>query len=424
MKINEKQYSKGVECGIIDTKKFKTDYFCLSYTLPMTEYNISAASVLAFVISRGTQKHKTLLDINRHLVSLYDADTSVYVSKSAGGLTFRISAAMLDSVYATDGCDVFGGTLDFIREILFAPLAVDGELNDEYTASEKKRAYDRIDAEINNKDRFALQRANALAYADTPFALSENGTKQCIDGITPSSLYEMLTFITTGCPAQAVFAGNYTEQKAHSLDKFLYEIAQKNNGARLSQTENKLPCFDKAVAVAEEVAAKQGRMVLNFDIGKRAYTDAAPMIFDEIFGASPVSRLFANVRERMSLCYYCASSYIMPLGAVIIRSGLDKDNAPKAKEEIQRQIKLLSEPENITDEELDTAKISRISVYKALSDSTSRYADWYLSRRLMGAPADIEQMISAINAVTKEDVAAVAKNMRLRLDYFLDGKED
>ncbi len=423
MKITEKEYGGSVRLGIIDTKKFKTDYFSLCYTLPLTKYNISVASVLALVMSRGTEKHKTLLDINRHLVSLYDADVSAYVSKTASGLTFRISASMLDSVYATDGCDVFGGTLDFIKEMLFCPLASDGKMDGDYTESEKKRALDRIKAEINNKDRFALTRASALAYEGTPLALSENGSEDEIQAITPEKLYEMLHYITEKCPVHAVFAGNYTESKALVLDAFLGLLAGESKASLSEMQHLEAPCFDEPKEICEQVHAKQGRMVLNYSIPNRLPTDAAPMLFDEIFGASPVSRLFMNVRERLSLCYYCMSSYVMPLGRITVRSGLDKNNRGKAIEEIDRQIKLLSSPENISDEELEMAKMSRVSVYKALGDSGSRYADWYISRALMGAPADVDEMIDAINSVTKENIAEVARDMRLQLSYFLDGNE-
>ncbi len=424
MNITEKEYSLGARVGIIDTKKFKSDYFCISYTLPMTEYNISAATVLALVMSRGTEKHKTVLDINRHLVTLYDVDLCTYVSKTASALTLRISASMLDSAYADDKTDVFSGTLDFINELLFYPLAAGGEMSAAYTESEKKRALDRIKAEINNKDKLALKRANAIAYEGTPYALSENGTPECIESLTPKKLFDMLSFIVRQCPAYAVFAGNLTEQKQAALDAFMARLADKNRGAEFFEGETALLTAEMPKAVVEQVCAKQGRMVLNYRIEKRSPLDAAPMVFDEIFGASPVSRLFMNVRERLSLCYYCASSYNMPLGTFTVRSGLDRDKSEAAKAEIARQIELLSSPENISDEELEMAKLSRISVYKALSDSTSRYADWVLSRRLMGAPADTEQMIAAINSVTKEDVSLVARRMRLALDYFLDGREE
>ena len=423
MKITEKDFGINARLGIIDTKKFKTDYFSLCYTLPMTEYNISLASVLALVLSRGTAKHSTLLDINRHLVSLYDADLSAYISKTASGLTFRISAGMMDSSYASDGCDVFGGTLDFIREMLLEPLAKNGEMDAKYTDSEKKRALDRIRAEINNKDRYASIRATALAYEGTPLALSENGSEAVIESITPKALYQMLGYITKECPLRAVFVGNYTAKKEETANKLLTELSSINTASLHDACRYEATCFDTVRNVCEQVYAKQGRMVLNYSISKRDPSDASPMIFDEIFGSSPVSRLFMNVRERLSLCYYCASSYVMPLGRITVRSGLDEKNKEKAIREIERQIELLSDASNISEDELEMAKLSRVSVYKSLSDSTSRYADWYLSRALLGAPCDVKRMIDAINAVTADDVAVVAREMKLQLSYFLEGIE-
>ena len=164
-------------------------------------------------------------------------------------------------------------------------------------------------------------------------------------------------------------------------------------------------------------------MVLTYLVPKTEKGDMSLSVFTEIFGASPVSRLFANVRERLSLCYYCSATAIKEASLLIVRSGLDGENRALAISEIQRQLDDLSCPENIGDDEMDAAKASLLSMLKTLTDSTLAYSMWYVRRRLGGADTDLSGAMKAIEAVTKEDVARIAKGAKLQLSYFLEGTE-
>lgn len=424
MKIIEKGYGKSVTLGIIDTKKFKNDYFSLCYDIPVNEENIANANVLAGVLGRGTSVHGTLGEMNRHLASLYDAGVYTTAENAAGGrFTFRISADVLDSSLTPDNCDVFGGTLDFIDEMLFSPLVKNGEMSADYTESEKRKALDRIKAEKDNKDTYALIRAKRIAYEGTPLALSGKGTPESISAVTPLSVFEMLKYITERCRVYAVFAGNYTDEKAGQLDKFLAMLARKSENNELLETgAYTAPGSGKATDVVESIQAKQGRMVLNFSYDAKK-DSLAPVVFNYIFGASPVSRLFMNVRERLSLCYYCSSGCDTAINRITVRSGIDMANRQKAIDEIMRQIALLSEPENISEYELEVTKKACISAYKEISDNIIRYGDMYISRTLREECKDIDELIERVKRVSSSDVSAIARSMALELSYFLDGTE-
>lgn len=426
MKIIEKVYKNGITSAVIDTKKFKKNYFSLTYTLPMTESNASNASALAATLERGCEKYPTVTLMNRHLCALYDASVGVYVSSCVNALLFRVVVNIIDGKYALEkDFDLFYESLEFVKEMLFSPLTDGAELNPAYVESEKKRLSDIIKADINNKDRYAVKRCSEIAYEGTPLAIGTRGSLDSVSAVTPRSAYEMLKYITEKCACYAVFSGDFTEDKERALDKFLSELSREREGKDLLSVDigATLPSFDKTKEVIEPVSAKQGRMVLSYSYESDGKSDVAPMLFDEIFGASPVSRLFMNVRERLSLCYYCASGANIMLSRMLVRSGLDFEKRDEAMAEIKRQIGLLSEAKNISDEELMMAKKSRISTYAALKDSCSQYADWYVMRRIAGYETDVDAIISAIEAVSAEDVARIARSLKLEVSYFLNGTE-
>ena len=426
MKINEKQYGNGISLGVIDTKKFKTGYFSLTYVLPMNEYNASHGSVLANVLERGCKKYPGVREINRKLCEIYDASVSVSSLGCSNLIAFKIGVEFLDSRYVLDGdVDVFGESLDFIKEMLFNPLEINGELDSSYVASEKNRVSDAIRAEINNKDRLAIKRCTEIAYEGTPLAVPRKGTLEGVEAATPGSLYAFLKYITEKCKLLAVFSGDMTERRAKRLDGFLAQLSDMRDGTAIDEVSSdfEVPLFESAKEVVETTVAKQGRMVLNYSYGKVSKDDEAPGVFVEIFGASPVSRLFMNVRERLSLCYYCSAAVLLSTARVTVNSGLDIENREKAIAEIQRQIELLSSEENISDEELMMAKLSRVSNYTELKDSCSRYAEWYIVRRITENSCDVDAIIERTNAVTKTDVAKIARSLKLQVSYFLKGEQ-
>ena len=113
----------------------------------------------------------------------------------------------------------------------------------------------------------------------------------------------------------------------------------------------------------------------------------------------------------------------MALSRIIVRSGIDIANRDKAVAEIDRQLTLLSDSANISTQELATAKKSLICSYRSMQDNVPMYCEWYIRRRLIGEQTDVEQCIEQINSVSENDVAAVARSVRLQLSYFLDGTD-
>lgn len=429
MEIKQVEFGGGVSLGVINTDKFKNNWFSLSFALPRTPENIANVGVLANVLKRGTQKHRTMKEIERYLCSLYDLSVDITDVTVDYDLIFKIQVGFIDDAFVPLGerVNVFEGAIEFVKELLFEPLAENGEFSKDYTESEKKHRIDKIKAEINNKDVYAFKRCNEIACEGTPLAYNGNGTIDTVSAVTPKSVYGTLQYAVGHCRAEAVFAGNYTESKEEVLKEFLSTLAAKREGKALSpRTERvSLKAFDKTKEVTEQIDAKQGRMVLSFSIPKSDdRADMSVAVFNEIFGGSPVSRLFTNVRERLSLCYYCSSMAEKSTWRVIVRSGIDIENRQKAIDEISRQLGLLSNPENISDEELESTKISILSSYDAMSDSLPNLVSWYMRMRWYGLDTDIEAIKERVRAVTSADVADIARGTKMQVSYFLDGKEE
>lgn len=80
----------------------------------------------------------------------------------------------------------------------------------------------------------------------------------------------------------------------------------------------------------------------------------AARLMNALFGGTPHSMLFRSVREKLSLCYYCASSYDYIKGVMLVDSGVEAAKADEAQAEILRQLDLLRQGAFI-DEDLEAA---------------------------------------------------------------------
>ena len=426
MKIDIKDFGSGVELGIVRTEKFKTNYFVLSFVLPRTKETVANVKVLSNVLSRGTENYPTMRDISIRLSDLYDVSVNIFSQGIDSVLVFKVSVGFIDDRFIpdTDGVNVCEGAIDFIRELLFRPLLENGSFKSEYVESERARCIDRINAEKNNKDSYAYTRAMSFACEGTPLQYNSNGAMDAVKLLTNESLLNTLDDILNCGRVIAFFAGRDTDENMEKVNSLLSELAEKRDGDFNAEPIEpvELPRLG-GKEIIESVKAKQGRMVLTYHIPKLEKEDMSYVVFNEIFGGSPVSRLFTNVRERLSLCYYCSSNTSKGHSLLTIRSGLEKANRQKAIDEIERQLHLLADPENIDDDEISAAKKAALNNLSSLGDSTGEYANWYTIRRLIDADTDIDTVEKAINAVTKEDVAKIAAGTVLQLNYFLDGTE-
>ena len=170
----------------------------------------------------------------------------------------------------------------------------------------------------------------------------------------------------------------------------------------------------------------QGKLALGFSTGAVASADNdvsyTAIMLNEILGGSASSKLFLNVREKLSLCYYCSSSYSNFSGVMLISSGFEFKNYEVARKAIFEQIEDIKNGK-ISDAEFLAAQRSITSSYRQLYDSPFDLQAFFGDRALFGITDGIEEAIEKILAVTKKDISALASNIKHESSYFIEGLE-
>ena len=94
----------------------------------------------------------------------------------------------------------------------------------------------------------------------------------------------------------------------------------------------------------------------------------ALMVANRIFGGGAHSKLFNNVREKLSLCYYAYSRLDKYNGIMMIGSGIEFEKFQMTKDAILSELDAVKKGD-FSDAELDIAKEYIISTFTSYTDS-------------------------------------------------------
>ena len=148
----------------------------------------------------------------------------------------------------------------------------------------------------------------------------------------------------------------------------------------------------------------------------------ALLLANLIFGGYSNSKLFLNVREKLSLCYYASSGYHRSKGIITVSSGIEAQNYEVARREIAAQLEAVQNGD-FEPWELEGARSCMLSSLRSREDSAGRLEEYYLGQAATGLWEDTDALIAQLEAVTPERVAEAARSIRLDTVYFLTGKE-
>ena len=175
-------------------------------------------------------------------------------------------------------------------------------------------------------------------------------------------------------------------------------------------------------SVEEEMPLCQSKLAIGFrtDVALSHPLSPATSLLNDIFGGSPASKLFLNVREKRSICYHCSSTYDVYKGAIFAESGISADRKEEAELAIRKEFEDIVKGD-ITDTEWNAAKRLHEFAYKQAFDHPSSICAFYMARDLIGFEETLEQRRAAFAAVTREDVAAAAARVCEGVEFFLHG---
>ena len=420
MITRSKTIADGVQINYIETDKFKTNYFSVNFITQVREESAYLNTLLARVLTHGSASYPSQRDLEKKLQYLYAGALAKKTTSIGKHQVFGVWADILNDRY-TEGTPVTDEAVDFICDILFNPLLENGTFSAQYTHDEKNELIDIINAEINNKGRYALNRCCDIMCENEIFSIKTTGTIDQVKSATPQMIYDAYLKALKEYKVEIYVVGNVDFDKIANTFESHFDKIERN-----VETIDDIEIVRKAIAVkeVEEIQdVSQGKLVMGFRTGKTIEDGNfyIAQLFNEIFGGSPVSKLFVNVREKKSLCYTCRSFVTQSSGIMYATAGIEVSNKQVAIDAILEQLENVKNAQ-ITDEELDSAKKSLRNAYMSVYDNTMSMEVWTLNRKLSNNNDIPQNEADKILSVTKTQIAEFAKGITLDTIYFLKGE--
>ena len=420
---------EGVSLEAVQTDRFKTACLSVSSSLTASRELSPMDTLLLGVQGRGNARYETLYELNKEMDLLYDL-TLFSRNYRMGDLQILGSGAyFIDPQYlpSADRETVAAENIAMLRESIYAPLLDDeGGFRSTYTELEKKVQTDIIRDEMREPGAYAEKRIRELTFAQEPHGVSFYGTVDGVNALTRHDITRRYREFWQNAPLHFFYVGSESPERMADLLSNALSMRSgtpDTTGAILhAKPAPVTPYLGATERWEETLPVSQGKlsMIFSCDTDLRSADIYTAMVCNEIFGGSPLSKLFVNVREKKSLCYYCSSVYDFYKGYFSVSSGIRVERREETEAEILHQLDEIKRG-RISAAEMTAAVRFLVSIYTSLYDSASGIENYYLARRFYGVSATPEDCKAALLRVTKEDVVRFAERIRLRSVYFLRG---
>jgi predicted Zn-dependent peptidase len=412
----------GVFLTVLRTDKFKTNCLSLNLLRPLSQEEAALNALLPDVLLRGCALCPDMGAVSAWLDERYGAGIQTTVRKKGEVQTIGFFMDYISELYTQPRESLTADICKLLGSFLLEPVLENGVFRKDYVAGEKVNLINAIMAQINDKRTYASIRLRQEMFRDEKYGVSKYGSQEQVDAITPETLYAHYRNILETSQIELTFTGQ-TDIEALKAD--LKEALKTLPRGKLAQLETATgPMPEKVRQLSETMDVTQGKLVMGFRTGITAGDEDYPalLLMNSVYGGSLTSKLFMNVREKLSLCYYASSGLDRFKGVMVVSSGVDMDKFETAKAEILAQLEACRRGE-ITQEELEPARSYLISSLKAGEDSPFGLEDFYLGQTIGGYTYTPDTLADALQKVTVPELQAAANRVKLDTIYFLKGEE-
>lgn len=409
----------GVKLRCFRDSRFK--HGCLSIQLirPMDSREAAMNALLPSVLLRGTQAHPDIRSITMALDDLYGASVSDLVRRIGDHQAVGFFCSFPEDRFALPGDEILAPLTGLLEELLLRPLIRDGAFREDFVQREKEARITDLEADYNDKPLYAAQRLLRLMCAKDSFGIPRMGDKEQVRAISNQALYDHYRHILRTAPVEFFYVGAAQPEQVAELLRPIFAGMDRQVESLPAHT----PFRDAGCQhAAEESDTAQSILNMGFVTPiTNAHPDHVAMrLLNAIFGAGMTSKLFLNVREKMSLCYSIGSDYYAAKGILTVAAGIDGQMEQTVRKEILAQLDACREG-NITDAELEAAREALLSGLRSVHDSPGAIENYYSTQALSGIDLPVADYRAMVAAVTKEDVVRCARSLRQHSSFFLKG---
>ncbi|UOO36846.1 insulinase family protein [Oscillospiraceae bacterium CM] len=418
-----KQIMPDVTLTCVKTDKFKTCCLSMNLITKLDRETAAKNALLPRVLLQGTSSLPDMARVNNYLDALYGARVVPMVRKKGEMHCIGFLADFIDDDFVQPGENILEKVAALLGELLLSPKTHGGLLTAEAVESEKKNLIDDIKSLINDKRAYSVERLYALMCAGEAFGIGRLGDEKEAEAVTPMSLTKHYKNLIAASRMEVFYAGAHEPARVEAALLSALSALPRTGSFTETGTDVVLTAPDGAPrSFVDEFDVNQGKLAIGFRLGSvmRAPDYPAMQVFNAVFGASVTSKLFMNVREKLSLCYYASSVIEKHKGVMAVASGVEFSKFDVALREILAQLDAVKKGD-ISDWELLSAKRAVITAVKSTMDKPTGLEELFFDQAVASIKCTPDELAALADGVTREDVAAVAAGIELDTVYYLTG---
>ena len=419
MEVIRKKLADGVNLTYLPARKFKTSLLSAQFVTPLQDRTAAAHALLPAVLRRGTVSCPDMGSLAARLDRLYGAGIDYTVRKKGESQCVGFVASLIDDSFAPGGEKLLEPVAALLGELVCDPATERGRFVTSYFESEKNNLLDAIRSLINDKRDYADRRLLQELCAGEPYGLFRLGSEETAEKLQPKKLYSQYRELISTSQLELFYSGSAELSRVESALQSAFAGLPRKTVQELPATLPHIP-RGEVKNVTDVMDVTQGKLGMGFSCGSEDYM--ALLMGNTLFGGSSNSRLFLNVREKLSLCYYASSLYHRQKGIITVSSGIEFENYQRAYDEIMAQLSAVQHGE-LEDWELQGARSTLLNAYASMGDSQGKLENFYLGQAAAGREETPEELAREVAAMTPQRIYDAMETVRLDTVYFLKGKE-
>ncbi len=414
---NRRSIAEDVYFTSVTDKKFKVNKVNVIFISKLSE-NAAVNAVIPRIISKCNEKFDTMAKLNRRLAELYETSINWSVRADADYQFCELSASVLADKFALDGEQILKEATKILIDCIFHPYLENGAFPAQSLELEKQNQIDDNDAEINDMTHYAYLKGYEEAFRGEPAEIRWGGTNEQVSAITSEDAMNAYRRIISEMRTEIICVG---ESDFDGIAEMFAEAFSGIERRPMGLPKASVSTPKKEVSrTIENLDIEQSKLVMFF---KTPIRDKYKLlVMQMLYGGTETSKLFLNVRENMSLCYFCFSRLGFAKGFVSTECGVDRKNLEQTEKECLNQLSDIVKGD-FTDDDIMHTKLDITNNLLTVRDTVGGIASHTLLCILFPENAfSIEEAVEEVNSVTREDIIEAAGSLTLDTVFVLSSK--
>lgn len=408
---------KSYNLHIIKTHKFKTLFFKVNFIKDVTKENISIRNLLVDNMKYSTKKYNTRRKMNIAKADLYGAYLSSSLNRCGNKLITSFVLSILDEKYTEP--NMLEKSVDLLSEVINNPNIDNNAFDEEIFNVIKKDSLETLKTLKEDPRSYSVIKLREKAFDGYPSSYRIYGYEENYKKIDAKDLYNEYQDMLKNDKIDIYVIGNLNIKRIKKLidKKFKFNSRNKKiDNVQISYDDRKL----SGNIYEENTNNKQSNLSIALMFNKKltSYEERYVMpLFNCIFGNSPDSKLFLNVREKESLAYSISSQYRLADNFLMINAGISYKNYEKVKEKINNELNNMKKGD-FDEFSILKAKKNIISIINEINSSQSSFIEYLFNINYLSYDK-VRKSIRRLKTVTKNDIVKLANKIDIDTIYLL-----